>query len=335
MDLDWQLKKWEEEAGLTPETPSEFIVNTDDTNATFASSTSYLEQLPKSAFPSKHHMHEKDDELSVFPSETGQSDHCSALVKVAHGELFMGHATWTDYSEMLRVYKTLDYTHISHPSVASTSMSYSSYPGYLSSTDDWFLMQPTKLVVTETTLDVESDEILAQYVTVRSVLTPIRALVASTMAESGRQWYDIFSMHNSGTQNDQWHVVDFKKFTRGHPTLNIPAKLEPGTLYVFEQMPGSIAIRDKTQDLIDGSYWSSYNEPKFEQSLKVAAKSPTEDYFDFLKPLDSWRNFKSNLKLTTVCGQCKSNVNVINFHVRSYNIHFGSVLFLNSSQSQK
>lgn len=160
-------------------------------------------------------------------------------------------------------------------------MSYSSYPGYLSSTDDWFTMTPTQLVVTETTLDVQSDEILAQYVTVNSVLTPIRALVASTMAETGRSWYDYFSRENSGTQNDQWHVVDFKKFSRGSPE-----KLLPGTLYVFEQMPGSIAIRDKTIDLINGSYWSSYNEPEFMPTIR-AAEIPGENYWRALKPLDS------------------------------------------------
>ena len=233
MDLDQQLRKWEEEAGMTTsrirdvsysESADAFPYYHGGDEAT----AGLFSALPKSAFPSKRRQHESKDELSVFPSETGQSDHCSALVKVAHGELYMGHATWTDYSEMLRIFKTLEYKHIKHLSVPTTGMSYSSYPGYLSSTDDWFVMQPTRLVVTETTLDVESDEILAQYVTVRSVLTPIRALVASTMAESGLQWYDIFSMHNSGTQNDQWHVVDFKKFTRGNPSLNIPANLEPG-----------------------------------------------------------------------------------------------------------
>lgn len=178
-------------------------------------------------------------------------DRCSALVKFTNGELFVGHATWSDYSEMLRTFKTLHFPHVRHPAVATTTISYSSYPGYLSSTDDWYTMLPTRLVVTETTLRVMSDKLIARNMTLASVLTPIRALVASTMAGTGSEWYNTFSRYNSGTQNNQWMVVDFKKFNRAKKLQS--ASLEKGTFLVFEQMPGSIRVQDKTDHLLQHS----------------------------------------------------------------------------------
>lgn len=32
-------------------------------------------------------------------------NHCSALIKLVNGEVYLGHTTWTSYASLLRVYK--------------------------------------------------------------------------------------------------------------------------------------------------------------------------------------------------------------------------------------
>ena len=40
----------------------------------------------------------------------------------------------------------------------------------------------------------------------------IRTIVANRVADGGKSWSDFFSMHNSGTYNNQWMVIDYKLF---------------------------------------------------------------------------------------------------------------------------
>jgi hypothetical protein len=90
---------------------------------------------------------------------------CSALVKfipastavnadgsstTIPGDLFVGHSTWEDYREMSRIWKVYD---MPFCGVKAKEISFSSYPGCVSSTDDWYLTQPTRLMVTETSLN--------------------------------------------------------------------------------------------------------------------------------------------------------------------------------------
>jgi hypothetical protein len=81
---------------------------------------------------------------------------CSALVRLAKNntDLFVGHTTFSDYSEMNRIYKVYD---LPLGGNGSRRMSFSSYPGVVGSTDDYYVMD-TGLVVTETTVSMLSDE---------------------------------------------------------------------------------------------------------------------------------------------------------------------------------
>lgn len=40
------------------------------------------------------------------------------------------------------------------------------------------------------------------------------------MAKTAKEWTDIFALHNSGTYNNQWTVVDYKMFTPGKELPN-------------------------------------------------------------------------------------------------------------------
>ncbi len=76
-------------------------------------------------------------------------------------------------------------------------MQFSSYPGLLSSTDDWF-QTSRGLVVAETTNDVFNTS-LYDVVVPDSLLSWTRAVVCNALAVSGPIWADCFGQYNSGT----------------------------------------------------------------------------------------------------------------------------------------
>lgn len=76
----------------------------------------------------------------------GMRSHCSVLFKlVGTSDIVMSHSTWDSYWAMQRVFKYLEVGE-------HKKITYSSYPGCISSTDDFFILDGN-LVVTETSLD--------------------------------------------------------------------------------------------------------------------------------------------------------------------------------------
>ena len=69
------------------------------------------------------------------------NSHCSALIKLDDNmaDIYAGHTTWSMYSSMLRIYKRYDFN-FKNPLVAAKSVVFSSYPGSVSSWDDYYLM---------------------------------------------------------------------------------------------------------------------------------------------------------------------------------------------------
>ena len=183
---------------------------------------------------------------------------CSALIKVADdlSDIFFGHTTWSTYKTMLRIYKHYTLNFNSVP-MASTTMSMSSYPGMLTSLDDFYVNEGSELAVMETSLEVYNKSMYAGNILPQSLLYWERALLANRAANSSKEWSAIFGEMNSGTYNNQWMVLDLKKFTPNQP-------LPPDTLWVLEQMPGMIATRDVT-DYLRYGYYPSYNVPMNEE----------------------------------------------------------------------
>jgi hypothetical protein len=86
-----------------------------------------------------------------------------------------------------------------------------------------------------------------------------RNIIANRLANSGKEWTDIFGAHNSGTYNNQFMIIDYKKYKTG-TKLN---ELQNDLLWVLEQMPGLIRTEDVTHVLKEQGYWASYNVPYF------------------------------------------------------------------------
>nr|XP_057905284.1 phospholipase B-like 1 [Doryrhamphus excisus] len=204
--------------------------------------------VPSSATPLKH------------PKLPGMG-HCSALIKMLPGfeNLLFAHSSWYTYAATMRIYKHWDF-HVTEPHTATGKLSFSSYPGFLVSLDDFYLLG-SGLMMTQTTNDVFNSS-LFDVVTPKSLLAWQRVRLAHSLAHTGEEWAKIFSKYNSGTYNNQYMVLDRSKVKLGH-------SVSDGALTVVEQIPGLVEYSDQTQALRLG-YWPSYNVPFHRNIYKLS-----------------------------------------------------------------
>lgn len=185
---------------------------------------------------------------------------CSAFVKYSadRKNIFLTHATWDTFQNMLRVYK---HYRINFKNVPSQLVSFSSAPGWLVSVDDFYITS-AGLVITETSNNI-FNLTLYKSTTPETLLYWVRNIVANRLATSGKQWTQIFAKYNSGTYNNQWIVLDLNKFVPG------AVKSDPELLYILEQIPGDCQIASVSH-FLDNSYWASYNIPYFPYIYNVS-----------------------------------------------------------------
>ncbi|CAJ1075832.1 phospholipase B-like 1 [Xyrichtys novacula] len=182
--------------------------------------------------------------------------HCSALIKLLPGyeNLLFAHSSWYTYAATLRIYKHWDFR-ITDPNAATGKLSFSSYPGFLVSLDDFYLLG-SGLMMTQTTNNIFNTS-LYDVITTKSLFAWQRVRLAHSLAHDGEEWAKTFAMYNSGTYNNQYMVLDRSKVKLGHSVAD-------GALTVVEQIPGLVEYSDQTQALRRG-YWPSYNVPFHEK----------------------------------------------------------------------
>ena len=201
--------------------------------------------------------------------------HCTALVRLtpANSDLFIGHTTWGDYSKMSRVYKyyrfDLPLSFQSHE-----LMGFSSYPGCVSSTDDFYMMD-NGLAVMDTTLEVLNPKLYSRVMDDpgRPRLPKfLHVMAVNRVAKTGMQWTSMMAEENTGTGNSQWIVVDYNKFTPGQP-------LQRNALRILEQVPGMTHQADITTELTSRGYWGSFNRPFFEDIRRMSGHKTAEESY--------------------------------------------------------
>ncbi|XP_004693314.2 PREDICTED: phospholipase B-like 1 [Condylura cristata] len=196
----------------------------------------------------------KNSSLKVF--KRWDMGHCSALIKVLPGfeNIYFAHSSWYTYAAMLRIYKHWDFN-IKDQDTSSCRLSFSSYPGFLESLDDFYILS-SGLVLLQTTNSVYNKTLL-KYVVPQSLLAWQRVRVANMMANGGKEWAEIFMKYNSGTYNNQYMVLDLKK-------VKLKRSLGKGALYIVEQIPTYVEFSEQT-DVLRKGYWPSYNIPFHEK----------------------------------------------------------------------
>lgn len=218
---------------------------------------------------------------------------CSALVRLGanNSDLYVGHATFSDFSEMLRVFKYYDFP-LKQGGGART-VGFSSYPGAVSSTDDYYVTS-NKMVVTETTISLLTDEPYDHLDdTGKAMPDFIRIMAATFAANSGEDWVESMTESASGLYGSQWMVVDYKKFEPGQPVPD-------GTLMVLEQVPEVSHNADMSSRLREKGFWSSENRAFFPDARQVAGFAEAEDMHG--KLFSAEQNPRANIFAATEAG---------------------------------
>jgi len=119
--------------------------------------------------------------------------------------VLVSHSTWDDYSEMLRIFKHYEFELLGDNShiegFKKKDETFSSYPGCLSSTDDFYMLN-SKLIVTETTLEILNEELYKKVAKVDSYIPDFMRIVSSNrLSKSGSDWVEWMSYLNTGTYN--------------------------------------------------------------------------------------------------------------------------------------
>lgn len=119
-----------------------------------------------------------DEEIKSFIIS---NSHCSTLIKLSDdfSDLWFGHNSWITYLTMIRIFK--EYRFISNKRKEKSIINtFSSYPGALSSIDDFYFLD-SNLLVMETTITIFKDE-LYNILTPKSLLTWVRVILANRLA---------------------------------------------------------------------------------------------------------------------------------------------------------
>jgi len=184
-----------------------------------------------------------------------QRGRCSALIKVTPqlDNLIIGHSSWFVYQNTLRIFKHYKFTFETVPTAANHMM-FSSYPGYLVSLDDFYVMD-SGLAMLQTTNSVPNTT-LYDLVKPESLFAWQRVRIANALSKTGEEWFGHLANQNSGTYNNQYMVIDYGRFVEGEP-------LKEGLLWVIEQIPGFVDGADMT-NVLERGYFASYNVPALE-----------------------------------------------------------------------
>eukprot|EP00792_Barthelona_sp_PAP020_P006934 TRINITY_DN3088_c1_g1_i1.p1 TRINITY_DN3088_c1_g1~~TRINITY_DN3088_c1_g1_i1.p1 ORF type:complete len:551 (+),score=134.84 TRINITY_DN3088_c1_g1_i1:125-1777(+) len=193
-------------------------------------------------------LNECNDEGDKCHTLLRERSSCTAFIRLGiDGELFFGHNTWSYYASNLRVKKQFRL----NLKNGLFETAYTSKPGYLYSKDDFYVVKSTQMAVSETTNSV-FDSSLYSYVVPESVPTWARVMIAMRASTNGSEWVRLFSLHNSGTYNSQWMVLDFKQF-RNNSQTNV--------LWIVEATPGKCFSADVSDVFFRKKQWASYNIP--------------------------------------------------------------------------
>eukprot|EP01013_Petalomonas_cantuscygni_P017351 TRINITY_DN34497_c0_g1_i1.p1 TRINITY_DN34497_c0_g1~~TRINITY_DN34497_c0_g1_i1.p1 ORF type:complete len:658 (-),score=143.06 TRINITY_DN34497_c0_g1_i1:443-2320(-) len=215
----------------------------------------------------------------VFKAARG---HCTSMVKVAPGnaDLFAGHTTWDDMSQMTRIWKVyklgirLDPRNTSWAAPRYATVSMSSYPLSLASTDDFVLNSNGIVALSSQIFPPCPNADVWKNIQPRGLVWEyLRNIYVMRVADTAPNWARTFGLHQSSTYNNEWLVVDYKQFTPGQP-------LREDTVWLIDQMPNEYTAYDLTPNITQSTWFGSWNTqgdpqqyakcgwPEFVQELK-------------------------------------------------------------------
>lgn len=185
-----------------------------------------------------------------------------AFFKTTSGnaEAIAAHAPWGHYSGMNKLLKKYAFNYKllagSGQPVPATVVTFSGYPGGVSSGDD-FILTSTNLAVLGTGIRNQNPDLWSLLTPNNTVPSAFRSLAASRLAKNAKEWIHTYSRGNAGTGNSQWTVIDYNLFK---PKMK---QLPQDFVWYHEELPGYSVSADVTSVVENQGYWATYNIPFF------------------------------------------------------------------------
>jgi len=209
--------------------------------------------------------------------------HCSAMVRLTEGnaDLMIGHTTWDDYSRMTRIFKYYNIP-LEHAGTMAQNIAFSSYPGVISSTDDFYLMS-SGLAAMETSIELMNPFIwdkVQEFAARPHIPNFAHVMITNRLAKTAVHYVRLLATQNTGTYSSQWMVVDYNKFKAG--TI-----LPDNAFWLLEMIPGKTHMADLSYHLRDHGYWPSFNRPFFDDIRQLSGHTAAQQSWGALY---SWNN---------------------------------------------
>lgn len=161
---------------------------------------------------------------------------CTSIIKLVDNKLLITHTTWFDYFTAIRVFRDIQ--------LPNLNITYSSYPGIISSSDDYYI-NSHGLTVMETSYYIFNNS-LFNYIDPYQIPTWLHSVVASHLSKTPKEWCRIFSKEITGLTNAQWTITQNTE------------------MWVIETLPNHIYhYQNMTDYLLKYKYWLGYNYPYF------------------------------------------------------------------------
>ncbi|KZC13268.1 PREDICTED: putative phospholipase B-like lamina ancestor [Dufourea novaeangliae] len=192
----------------------------------------------------------------------------------------IGHNTATSYTQMLRLLKkyTFGY-HVlpaikSAPPTPSRSVVMSSYPGALSSQDEFYLMrgENRELVITGTPLLATNYNEWSFLYPQDHVMLSARLMAANRLATNGQSWFESMSYQNGGASAVQW--ITFEP----HNT----------TMLLVEQLPSLTVAMNYTEEFKKVGYVACVGTSNFQNVNDIIQPAK--------KDINAWRDRLARLQ---------------------------------------
>lgn len=140
-------------------------------------------------------------------------------------KVLIGHSSEGSYAAMLRVLKKYKFHYHFSTSqkneVSGVDVAFTSYPGSLASSDDFYIIggRKTKLTVAGIRLENQNLNLWKTVEVNHGVLLAARVMSANRLAHSGRTWSKVMS-RNPGFGTKQWLILDTKRLIQSGEGAN-------------------------------------------------------------------------------------------------------------------
>lgn len=188
--------------------------------------------------------------------------HCSATVLLLQdkSDLYVSHTAWDDLNCMIKIMRYYNFpfkrSANDHTTVETISVAYSGYASVLVSGDDFYITS-SKLCLVSSEIGPAPNPMIYQdrgYMSDNVMFSAVRLNVALRLTTNNFDFAQMMYKMDSGTGNNDWLVVDYKKFKPGH-------LLESNAVWYCGSYPKMIKTYDVTNIINTKGVMGLYNIP--------------------------------------------------------------------------